>query len=203
MTPECAILAINQQSQTAKRGPVFRGGEMTEMQAVTEEQLPEVLLDCVKESVRKTFAAICGAEPALQGGAENGMVDEGVVGIISLVGDIAWTLMVGLPRETATALALSFAGFEIDFESEEIGDFAGELANTIGGDLQNRLHGIDVNAELSVPTVTRGNNLRLMLPGNLAAICFHYGSANGEFWIKLASQRPDENRIGTLAPGGG
>ena len=176
---------------------------MTEMQALAQDQLPEVLVDCLKEAVAKTFAAICGSEPVFQSGEDDGMVSEGVVGIISLIGDIAWTLMVGLPRETASAMALSFAGFEIDFDSEEIGDFAGELANTVGGDLQNRLDAIDVKAELSVPTVTRGTNLRLMLPGNLLSICFHYGSSGGEFWIKLASQRRDEADDGGCNAGGG
>jgi CheY-specific phosphatase CheX len=175
---------------------------MKDTQTVTKDQISEVFVDCVKESAAKTFTAICGDQPAFKGKDEDGMVREGIVGIISLVGDIAWTLMVGLPKDTATTLALNFAGFEIAFDSEEIGDFAGEIANTVGGDLQNRLHNLDVRAELSVPTVAKGSNLRLMLPGHLPSICLHFASSNGEFWIKLATLNKDGSKSSSLTGGG-
>ncbi len=164
---------------------------MTSTDTRTESSIPPALIDCARASMVNTLAAICGEAPAYKGEDEDGLVQEGIVGIISLVGDVAWTLMVGLPKDTAEALALSFAGFEITFDSEEIGDFAGELANTIGGDLQNRLHDIGVRAELSLPTVARGSRLELLLPGGQPCLCMHFVSAEGEIWFKIATARKD------------
>ena len=164
---------------------------MTSTDTARQEKIPAALVDCAKSSMLNTLAAISGEAPAYKGEDEDGLVQEGIVGIISLVGDIAWTLMLGLPKDTAESLALSFAGFEIAFDSEEIGDFAGELANTVGGDLQNRLHDIGVRAELSLPTVARGSRLELLLPGGQPTLCLHFASPEGEIWFKIATARKD------------
>ena len=46
--------------------------------------------------------------------------------------------MLGLPRQTASNLVLAFAGCEIDFDSPDMGDAVGELANILAGDFVAR-----------------------------------------------------------------
>jgi len=162
---------------------------MTIANTLTEDRMPAALVDCARDSVIRTLTLISGEAPEYKGDDEDGLVQEGIVGIISLVGDVAWTIMLGLPKDTAEGLALSFAGFEIAFGSEEIGDFAGELANTVGGELQNRLHDLGIRAELSLPTVARGSRFELLLPGAPSSLCMHFASKEGELWVKLATMQ--------------
>src|SRR5207244_10134077 len=110
---------------------------------------------------------------------------DGVVGIISFMGGLSWSLMLGLPRETATALALAFAGFEIPFDSADMGDVVGELANVLAGGVSARLDTAGVAAQMSLPTVARGSDVELLLPGGLPSQRLPFASARGQFWVKV------------------
>ncbi|MDZ7260510.1 MAG: chemotaxis protein CheX [candidate division KSB1 bacterium] len=167
---------------------------MGDSDSVKDKSFSASQLLCVKQAVLATFATICGVEPSYQGTGEDGAPTHAGVGIISIVGDVAWSLMLGLPRDTATALALKFAGFEIDYDSADMADVVGELANIVAGDAIARLASIGVRAEISVPTVVRGSDLELLVPVRLPSMRMRFASPEGEFWLKLASSRHDLSR---------
>lgn len=161
------------------------------MDYVADGQLPAVLTDCVKQSLMETFAAICGVEPEFHGTREIEDPVAGVIGIISLMGENSWSLMLGLPPDTAVALAQQFAGFEIPFDSEDMGDAVGELVNILAGDIAARLDTSGIKAQVSLPTVTRGGDIELLRSGEVVSLCLHFTFPEGEFWLNLATDKTD------------
>lgn len=142
--------------------------------------------DCVLESAVETFGSTCNvtlapaaAEPAKDPAAK------ALLAVISLVGDIEWSLCLGLPGETATALAAKFAGFEIPFDSPDLGDAIGELANILGGTVKAKLDSRGVRADISLPTVMRGTCVEVLnLQGMPRARTF-FESPCGPLWTEV------------------
>lgn len=143
--------------------------------------------DVLKESVIGTLGAICGEDPIYEGDVTSTPGCEGVVGIISLIGDVAWSVMLCIPKETTAGLILKFAGFEIDYDSNDMGDVVGELANVIAGDTSARLDAIGVRGDLSLPTVARGSSIQLLRTEGVYSRYMQFNSADGKFWIKLVA----------------
>lgn len=140
----------------------------------------------LRDSTISTFGAFCGSEPSYDGSDHIPDEAASVQGIIAMVGDLSWSVTLGFPPETATALALKFAGFEIPFESEDMTDVVGELANVLAGDLVARLDALGVSAKMSLPSVARGRSFSMVQPGASSAAQLRFTLPQGPMWIGLA-----------------
>lgn len=147
-----------------------------------------VNVECIKASVISTFGSIIGEPPVFTGFEEKHPDFTGVVGIISLLGGISWSLMLEIPKVTALPLALKFAGFEIEYDSEDMGDVVGELANVFAGDSVSRLDAVGVKVNMSLPTIARGSGMQLTVPEKFPLLRMKFTSLEGEFWIKIAQE---------------
>jgi len=162
---------------------------MTGLETVAEGHVAAPLVEAVRESVLCTFEGMCGSRPVAEGTDAANESFEGLAGVISLVGDIQWCLMLGMPRATATQTAMRFCGFELDYESDDMGDVVGEIANVLAGDVVARLDALGVSASLSIPSVARGSELRLMQPGDGPLVGMRFASDEGPFFLFLAARR--------------
>jgi len=160
---------------------------MVQINLDTGKQPLSMFVHYVIQSVTESFSAMCGVSLEHQETAEEEKQFEGVVGIISLVGDGNWSLMLCLPKDTAIALAERFAGFDIPFESDDMGDVVGELVNVLAGDVSARLDRAGARAELSLPTVARGINVELLKTDRQLYESMHFKTPDGRFWLKLAA----------------
>jgi CheY-specific phosphatase CheX len=147
-------------------------------------------MDCLDESIRSTFTAILGESPSLSGNISDPLSIPGMVGIIAVIGDISWSVSLGFSPQTATRMALRFAKFEIPYDSRDMGDIIGELANVLAGDLVARLEQSGIRVDMSLPTVARVEDLRVLQPGAAESLRFTYSSSEGEFFVGLAVGRP-------------
>lgn len=120
--------------------------------------------DCVPESAINVISSLCGLQSHVDPDAGDVCIQEVMLAVISLVGDVEWSVFLGLPRQTAVALSAKFAGFQIAFEADEMGDAVGEMANIFAGEVKARLDQKGVKADISLPSVMRGENLRLLIP---------------------------------------
>lgn len=153
---------------------------------------PSVLADAVKAAVETTFTAICGEKPVHQPGIERNGHGSCVAGIISFLGDVPWSLACVLPQETAPALGQKFTGMEIPFDTPDMGDVAGELVNVLAGEVVAQLEQRRVKAQMSLPTVARGNSLELIPEKGLTVSRLDFTSKQGSFWFRLASAKPGQ-----------
>jgi CheY-specific phosphatase CheX len=154
------------------------------------QSLPPPLETAVQQAVTATFETICGAAPVLAGRPSTTQRRAAVIGVISFVGDHLWSIMLGVPRPTATPLALAFAGLEADFDSAEMGDIVGELANMLAGYVSALLDEQGIRAEISLPTVVRGRDIAILQPGQAPSVDLAFKSASGPFWVSLAMAGP-------------
>lgn len=143
---------------------------------------------CVVNAVASTMSWVAGEEPKLQGESpvETCLRCEGVVGCISLVGDVDWSLVLSLPRATASELAGRFAGFEIPFDGPDMGDAVGEMANLIAGEVKVQLDGIGLACEISLPQVFRGEIIEVLQLPHLPSKLLSFNCSAGPLWIAIA-----------------
>ena len=116
-------------------------------------KMPSVLTDVSRDSILSIFNTIFGAKPSLNEGEEEKKLGEGVVGIISFMGDVNYIIMLALPKDSAIAMASKFCGFDIDYDSADMGDVVGELANVLAGDIVARMGKEDMKITMSLPTI--------------------------------------------------
>ena len=142
--------------------------------------------NCVFRAVNNVFNSTCGLTPTL---LENQPEQQEalILGIISLVGDVEWSLFLGLPKATAVAVAAKFAGFEIPFDSSDMGDAVGELTNIFAGQVKALLDECGVKANISLPSVIRADNLRMLIQRDAATKRTCFDSPLGKFWTGILS----------------
>ena len=95
---------------------------------------------------------------------------------------------VDFPQQVATQLAVRFAGFDIDYESDDMTDVVGELANVLAGEALARLDALGVKATMGLPMVVRGTNLNLMLPDGTPRIHMRFSCDEGPFYLILGAR---------------
>lgn len=150
--------------------------------------ITDAQLEALTESVQVTFEAILGSAPQMVEGEPWEHTVSGVVGMISLVGDIGWSVMLVLPPESATSLGQAFTGFELEYDSEDMGDVVGELVNVLAGDLLARLEQVGARAQMGLPAVLRGETIRMMLPDQEPLLRLAFEAPQGRFGIVVGAR---------------
>lgn len=154
------------------------------------EQFPPTIASGVAEAVENTLASICGEKPTQIQRSDLPELCTGMVGVISFLGNVSWTFSLALPKDSAEALAAKFAGFEIPFDSPDMGDMVGEFANVIAGDIVAQLDRRKIKAQMSLPMVVRGSEVEMLSSQETPAHHLYYQSPQGIFWVKLTTARP-------------
>jgi CheY-specific phosphatase CheX len=157
-------------------------------QTTSAKPIIQELTEYAKQSVIETFEMITGEQLQVASKADVG--EDCVTGIISMTGDLTWSLLLQFPKDVATAIAEKFAGFEIPFDSQDMADVVGELANVLAGDISARCEAAGISANLSLPIVARGKDVILILPGEVTTNELHFAVANGIFSITIAIGQP-------------
>jgi len=163
------------------------------LEAVQECKLPQPLVDGVKGAVIEVLDSICGTSSEHAAG-EHAELASGVIGVISLIGQDAWSMMVGLPKDTAVAFARQFTGSEVAYDSRDMGDVVGELANIIAGQAAGRMEAAGMKANLSLPTIARGNGISVPLQYELPSVCIGFLCPQGDLWVRIASAKRSPSR---------
>lgn len=157
---------------------------MTTTTACPDVGFPKAVADAVRAAVETTYAAIAGEKPVLSAAEHPDCAC--VAGIISFVGESTWTLSWFLTKDIAPALAKTFTGIDILFDSSDMGDVAGELVNVLAGEVVAQLEKRRINAKMSLPTVVRGNPLELMPAKGPGMMRMDFTTRQGGFWLRLA-----------------
>jgi chemotaxis protein CheX len=157
---------------------------MTVQLAPCERVFPAPIADAVRQAVDAYLSALSGGKLVCRNG-QSPPSSTCVAGVISFMGDWTWALNLILPEQTAVAIARKFAGFDIPFGSADMGDAIGELVNVLAGDIVARLHAVGMKAQMSLPTLMRGQNIELFLPTGSPELLQRFDSKEGIFWYKL------------------
>ena len=138
---------------------------MSMFKYTNEAVIPEELVACVKASVSSVFQKSFGDLPTFQSDEdETKKIGDGIVGIISFTGDMTWLMMMGFPKTSAAGLFGRFAGFELEYDSPDMGDVVGEMSNILAGNIVGQLGENGVKCAMSLPTLIKGHNVEPLLP---------------------------------------
>ena len=151
---------------------------------LSTDDVPELLIEVTSRALVETFEKMIG-ETTIDVPEEQSRQVEGVVGLISFVGDVTWSLAMMFPQKAAESLAFKFAGFEIEYESADMGDVVGEIANVLAGVICGELESEGIKSYMSLPTVTRGQHVELLLGGHLVAKRMLVSAGGDEFAVRL------------------
>ena len=156
-----------------------------------EAVLPEELVDCVKASISSVFQKSFSVTPSFQNDDdETQKIGDGIVGIISYTGDITWLMMMCFPKQCATDLFARFAGFELEYDSPDMGDVVGEMANILAGNIIAHLHDNNIKCAMSLPTLIKGYNVEPLLPRDFPSRKLAVTMPEGTVIIKVVGAKP-------------
>ncbi|MCD6365701.1 MAG: chemotaxis protein CheX [Planctomycetes bacterium] len=140
--------------------------------------------DCVWDSVTEVFQTTCGVDAKQVEAEEEGFGGHKVlVSIISIVGDIDWSIFLGMIEPTAVACVKHFAGFDVPFDSEDMGDAIGELTNILAGRIKAALDQRSIGGDISLPSVMRADNVEVLLESDSSTAKACYECEAGKFWV--------------------
>ncbi len=138
--------------------------------------------ECVGEAAVAILGTACGMQLQACEDNEDLCSDGTVIGMISIVGDVDWSIFLGLPKMTAVVLAAKFAGFEIPFDSADMGDAVGELTNILAGETKRRLASKSVSATISLPSVVRAESLEVLGQRSTSVMKTCFTCEGGKLW---------------------
>lgn len=162
---------------------------MTVMATNGNCMFPPAIADAATAALETTFSAIFGEKPTRDGDGGRDHSCPCVAGIISFIGEVTWSLTWVLPRDIAPVLAQKFTGFEIPFESPDMGEMAAELVNVLAGDVVAQLEKRNLKSQMSLPTVARGDHLEFTPASGPGVIHLDFVTSQGTFWFRLVAAK--------------
>ncbi|MBP3960621.1 chemotaxis protein CheX [Gemmata sp. G18] len=152
---------------------------------------PPAVSKAVEEAATAFFKTSCNMTHVPNGKVDEDAPSAGIMSTISFMGDPPWAFALAFPEESAVTVAKVFAGFEIEFESPDMGDLVGEIANVIAGDISARLAKKGIKAVMSLPTVVRGGSVSLLVPSGVSTTRLVFSGPGGSCWFNLVGTRTD------------
>lgn len=150
-------------------------------------EIPDALIQEVITSIQNTFESITGERPTFLEECEKDSLNKGIIGNIAVFNPLhTLSLMLAVPKDTAVELSEAFCGEKIDFESDDLGDLIGELSNILAGEVAANIEQVGFRGQSSLPTATRGSDMRLFLPNKPPSAKLWFTGSIGEFWVFLA-----------------
>ena len=146
--------------------------------------------DCVPQAAISILGTTCQVQAQEDPAVDEAVLkDAAMLVVISLVGDVSWAVFLGVPCNTAVQLAAKFAGFEIPFDSPDMGDAIGELGNIFAGDVKAKLDAKGVRVEISLPSVTRGEALHMLFPTESPVSQHTFTTSAGKLLAGVSAKR--------------
>ena len=109
-----------------------------------------------------------------------------VSGIIGLSGDVAGSVVLSFPTETAERVVALFTGESITSEDEDFSDAIGELVNMISGNAKADFTGREVS--ISTPSVVLGADHHIARPKDIPCVVIPCTTDCGDFVIEISIQ---------------
>jgi CheY-specific phosphatase CheX len=163
-------------------------------------------VECVGQATVATFQQTCGVTVVpIDAAAAQERPGEMLLSVISLVGDVAWSVMLSLPKAVAIGMAEKFAGFAIGDDRPTISDAVGELTNILVAGVQTRLDEKGLRGNISLPSMMWCNNMQPVGRQMVESCFLHFESPWGRFTVMVSAAnrivRAGSLGLGSQRPG--
>jgi two-component system chemotaxis response regulator CheY len=108
-----------------------------------------------------------------------------VFGGIAILGGVQWAVILGFQKDAAVQVAERFAGFEIPFDSPDMGDAISELTNIVAGHIKRKLVERGVDVEISLPVVNAAEGFKTLAQRNTTCDHRYFDSEVGKMWTAV------------------
>jgi two-component system, chemotaxis family, chemotaxis protein CheY len=111
-----------------------------------------------------------------------------VFGLVTVLGDVQWSVVLGFEESAAAGVASRMAGFEIPFDSPDIGDAIGEVTSLVAGQMKRMLVARGLSVDCSLPTVIGASQIRFLVQRGrrTTADQVHYLTPVGRLWVAVS-----------------
>lgn len=118
-----------------------------------------------------------------------------IVGSVGFAGEVMGNVRLHVTRTYARRIAADMLGLEPEEleNDEEIHDVIGELSNMIGGSLKSRLCDSGYPCELSIPSITSGQNFNIESKGWAIKENISFSFENHAAFVELFVKPGDKN----------
>ena len=149
---------------------------------------PPLVGEAMVASVESVLSTICGQKPVRKDPV--GFADRPcVIAILSFDGNPPWTVTCRVSDETAPSLMKTFAGFDIPFDSADMGDVVGEFVNVLAGEVIAQLEKRRMKHRMSLPTVMRGAGMQLIPESGATALTLEFTIPQGRIGFELITPK--------------
>lgn len=156
--------------------------------------------ECAAQAMQEMLTKVCSltvvpeardaGRPAVQGAATGSAESRNVVfGVITVAGELQWSMTLGFEQSAAEGVASRFAGAPITSDDPDLGDAIGEVSNIVAGYLKRILREKGVHVTHSLPSVFSADRIRALVQrGHLMfADRVDFTSEVGRFWISVTT----------------
>ncbi len=150
--------------------------------------------DSVGEAMTRVMRMIAGIDLVPSDEPFSATTGNTVISMISIYGEIHWTISLGFDEEAAVGVTSKLAGVPIDFESEDLGDAIGEVTNQVAGELKRALINRGLSVNISLPTVIAATQMRWLVHSveNVSHDTVRYTTPLGKMRVSLTlGQSPE------------
>lgn len=143
--------------------------------------------ECVPQALREVLAQACDLELSSVPVDEEIRRGDVVFGMISILGDVQWSVVLGFTRDAASSVASRFAGCDGPIDDDDMGDAIGEITNILGSRVKLLLGKAGLVVEMSLPMVISASDFRFLIQRRRkgADAYAHFDSPVGELWTKV------------------
>ena len=142
--------------------------------------------ECVPQALQDVLARACNLELTAEPDDKAVRKGEIVLGMISIQGDVHWSVALGSAQDSASAVASRFAGYKIPSDGPDLGDAIGEMTNIVGGRIKHTLGRKGLSVNISLPNVIGAAAFQILLERKNAVHYVHFGSPIGRIWTMVA-----------------
>jgi chemotaxis protein CheX len=149
---------------------------------------PAPVADAMVASVEAILGTICGQKPVRKEPSDmSGRPC--VIAILSFDGVPAWSVTCRMTDETAPPFARQFAGFDIPFDSRDMGDVVGEFVNVLAGEVVAQLERRRMKHRMSLPTVLRGQGMQVVPESGATGVVMEFAIPQGRISFELITPK--------------
>ncbi|MBN2468411.1 MAG: chemotaxis protein CheX [Deltaproteobacteria bacterium] len=118
----------------------------------------------ISQSVSEVFDTMLSMQvEAADRDSERKLEGNRIVGSVSFAGEVMGNLCIHVGKDFARLMAAAMLEMAVEDveEEEEVIDVVGEMSNMIGGGLKSRFCDSGMPCELSIPSITDGNDFKV------------------------------------------
>ncbi len=160
---------------------------MIAQQLKEAKEIPLEIIEVVKGSVISVIESITGDAPTYKVHDGDDAPLNGIIGNIAVFNpEFTFSITLAIDKDTAIKISEAFLGMELDIESDDMGDLIAELANILAGDVAANMENVGFRGQSSLPTATRGSDLRLFMSNKPPSCKMKFVGSIGSFVLNMA-----------------